>query len=313
MPKILLFHPEAPVYAALLRGRVAGVDLIATADEAEFRRELPSAEILVAFSFPVDALATVPRLRWIQIMSAGTEFLAPARGQVEHLVVTNARGIHAEPIADYVLTAMAMLQSDFPGMLRNQLAKRWERRPVVPLAGRTLGIVGVGAIGREIARRAVVCGMEVVGLRRSGAPLADVTQMYLPEDIHRFLPRCDIVVLAVPITDATRAMIGRAEFAAMKTTAFIINISRGAVIDEPAMVEALTRRAIAGACLDVFAVEPLPQDSPLWTLPNVIVTPHIAGMSADYAGRFTEILVENLGLFARHERLRNVVDFGRGY
>lgn len=313
MPKILLYHPEAPAYAALLRQRVADVDLTATTAEDEFRRALPLAEILVTHRFPVDALATAARLRWIQITMAGAEFMTPVRHDIEHLVVTNGRGIHTEPIADYVLTAMAMLQSDFPGLLRDQAARRWRRRPVVALAGHTLGIVGLGAIGQEIARRAKVCGMEVVGLRRSGAPMADVEQMYRPEEMPRFLPRCDFVVLAVPETDATRTMIGAGEFSAMKRTAFVINIARGSIIDEPAMVAALTRGTIAGACLDVFAVEPLPADSPLWTLENVIVTPHIAGMRADYADRFTDILVENLDHFTRHETLRNVVDFTRGY
>ena len=122
-------------------------------------------------------------------------------------------------VADYVMTALAMLQSDFPGLLRDHAAKRWQRRPVLPLAGRTLGIVGLGAIGREIARRAVACGMEVIGVRRSGAPLEGVARMYRPEEIRRFLPLCDAVVLAVPATDDTRAMIGRAEFAAMKASA----------------------------------------------------------------------------------------------
>jgi len=313
VPKILIFHAEASAYAKLVRGRIADVDLIATPDEAEFRRALPSAEILVADRFPVDALASAASLRWIQITIAGTEFLAPVREQIGHLIVTNGRGIHAAPIADYVLTAMTMLISDFPGLLRDQAAKRWQRRPVIALARHTLGIVGMGAIGQEIGRRAAMCGMAVIGVRRRGAPLAGITKIYPPQEIHRFLARCDFVVLAVPVTDDTRGLIGATEFAAMKPTAFIINVARGAVIDEPAMVEALMRRTIAGACLDVFAVEPLPQDSPLWTMRNVIVTPHIAGMRADYGERFTDILVENLSLYSRHEMLRNVVDFTSGY
>jgi phosphoglycerate dehydrogenase-like enzyme len=313
VPKILLFHPEAFAYAKLVRGRIADVDLIATRDEAEFRHALPSAEILVADRFPVDALASAASLRWIQITIAGTEFLAPVREQIGHLMVTNGRGIHAAPIADYVLAAMTMLISDFPGLLRDQAEKRWRRRPVTVLARHTLGIVGLGAIGQEIARRARICGMEVIGVRRSGAPLAGLTKIYPPQEIHRFLACCDFVVLAVPVTDGTRGMIGAPEFAAMKPTAFIINVARGAVIDEPAMVEALMRRTIAGACLDVFAVEPLPQDSPLWAMRNVMVTPHIAGMRADYGERFMDILVENLSLYSRRETLRNVVDFSAGY
>jgi phosphoglycerate dehydrogenase-like enzyme len=155
--------------------------------------------------------------------------------------------------------------------------------------------------------------MDVIGLRRSGAPLACARRVYGPHELHAFLSHCDFVVLATPLTDETRGMIGAAEFAAMKSSARIVNVARGAVVHEPAMVDALARQAIAGACLDVFAVEPLPQHSPLWTLPNVIVTPHIAGMRADYAERFTDLLIDNFQRYARQQPLRNDFDFDRGY
>lgn len=312
-PRILLYHPDAAAYAALLAARVPGVDCVATTDEAEFRRELPEAEILAVYKFPVDALAAAAKLRWIQFASAGTEPIAPVRDRVSHLILTNGRGIHAAPIADYVMTAAVMLQSGFPTFFRNQQARRWERRPVVALAGRTLGVVGLGAIGQAIARRAAASGMDVIGVRRSGAPLPDVGQVYAPERLAEFLPRCDFVVLAVPVTDATRAMIGAREFAAMKPSAYLINVARGAVVDEPALIAALAGGTIAGACLDVFAVEPLPPESPLWTMPNVIVTPHIAGMRDDYGAQFTAIFADNLGRYARGEPMRNVVDPARGY
>ena len=313
MPNVLIYHREADAHAAELRGRTPGIDLVATADEGEFRRALPAAEVVVTHQFPLDALPAAARLRWIQVTSAGTEFLAPVMDRIGHLLVTNARGIHAAPIADYVMAAIPMLLSDFPSLLRNQAERTWRRRPMVTVEGKTLGVVGLGAIGQEIARRGEVSGMDVIGVRRSGAPLPHVGQVYTPEALHRFLPRCDVVVLAVPDTAETQAMIGGAEFAAMKAGAFIINVGRGSAIDEPALVEALARRTIAGACLDVFAVEPLPRESPLWTLPNVIITPHIAGMRADYVARFTDIVVDNLGRFSRGEPLRNLVDFARGY
>ena len=137
--------------------------------------------------------------------------------------------------------------------------------------------------------------------------------MYRPPDLHAFLSHCDFVVLATPLTEETRGLIGGAEFAAMKAGARIINIARGAIVDELGDGGGAHRRAISGACLDVFVVEPFPQDSPLWTLPNVIVTPHIAGMRGDYAEQFTDILVDNLERYLRQQALRNAVDFDSGY
>jgi phosphoglycerate dehydrogenase-like enzyme len=313
MSKILIFHPEATAYREALLRRVPNAEVVATNDETAFRSELLEAEILVAFRFPVDVLAGAPRLKWIQITSAGTEFLAPVKDRLARLAVTNGKGLHAAPIADYVMTAAVMLHSDFRGFLRDQAAKQWRRRPVQALAGKTLGVLGLGSVGCAVARRGIACEMDVVGLRRTKIPIPGVRQVFSPDELHHFLACCDFVVVTVPITDATTSMIGRDEFAAMKTDAFIINVARGAVIDEPALIEALITRQIAGACLDVFAKEPLPTDSPLWALPNVIITPHIAGLRSDYVDRFIDIFADNLARFARHEELRNLVDFSRGY
>ena len=310
---ILIYHARAQALASALRNRVASASIVATSDEAQFRKLLPSTEILIAHTFPVQALESATRLRWIQLALAGSEFLAAARARMGGVVVTNARGIHAAPIADYVMTAAVMLSSDFHGLFREQAAKQWQRRPVRTLAGRTLGIAGLGAIGQEIARRASLAGMTVVGLRKNAGAMDGISRMYGPDALHAFLERCDFVVLAVPLTDATQQMIGAAEFSAMKPGAFIINVARGDVVDEPALVAALATGRIAGACLDVFSVEPLPADSPLWAMPNVIITPHIAGMREDYDECLLDICVDNLQRFASGEPLRNVVDLARGY
>ena len=313
VPKVLVYHPDAPVYVSALEQTDAVVDVRATHDEDAFRRWLPHADVLVAKRFPVDALTAAKRLRWIQVTSAGVEFLAPARESLAHLTVTNARGIHGAPIADYVIAVTIMLQANFLGLMRDQAAMRWRPRPIAPLHGRTLGVIGVGAIGQEIARRASACGMNVVGVRRGGAPVAGIAKVFRPEDLSSFLAICDFVVVAVPATESTRTMIGRRELQSMKPTAFLVNIARGAIVDEAALVTALKDGTIAGACLDVFDVEPLPPDSPLWTMPNVIVTPHIAGMRSDYVERFMDIFLDNLARFSRNAPLRNVVNLHRGY
>src|SRR5688572_4434223 len=239
LPRILIFHAQAGEYAAALRARVVHADAYSTSDEREFSERLPEAEVLIAHRFPVGALNAAAKLRWIQVTSAGTEFLEPARGQLARVIVTNGRGLHAAPIADYVMTTAVMLQSSFAQFIRNQAAKRWRRRPVPILAGKTLGIVGLGSIGQEIARRAAASGMDVVGVRRSGAPMDGVRRVFAPDRLHAFLACCDFVVLAVPATESTRALLGEAQFEAMKRSAYVINIARGTVIDEPALIGAL--------------------------------------------------------------------------
>jgi phosphoglycerate dehydrogenase-like enzyme len=311
--RVCVHHPQGERYAELIRAQRPALDVRVAADEPGLRQQLREAEVLVAFRFPLDAIDDAPRLRWIQVTSAGTEFLASARERLAGVVVTNGRGVHAAPIADYVLGAGVMLLSDWPSFLRAQAARQWQRRPVTALAGKVMGMIGLGSIGQEIARRARAFGLDVLGVRRSAQPVPGVTDVVPPSELRSVLPRCDLVVVTVPLTDQTRGMIGAAELRAMKRGAFLINVSRGGVVDEEALIGALRDGHVAGACLDVFATEPLPADSPLWTLPNVIVTPHIAGMRGDYEPLLVAIFLDNLGRLERGAPLRNVVDLARGY
>jgi phosphoglycerate dehydrogenase-like enzyme len=312
-PPILIFHPQAERYRELLGERDPEASAVAVTDEAAFRRALPQAEILVAQRFPAEILLEPHCLRWVQVTAAGVEFLAPVAGRTGDLLVTNARGVHRAIIADYAFAAMLALQWDLPGLQRDQAARRWKPRRTRALDGRTVGIVGLGAIGQEIARRAVAFGMEVLAVRRSSVADVNVEMVFPPDALHECLARSDFVVLAVPATGETGLLMDRAAIAAMKPGAFLVNVARGSVVDEPALAEALAEGRLAGACLDVFAEEPLPPESPLWTFSNVIVTPHMAGAAADYEERFTDIFVDNLGRYARGEPLRNLVDLARGY
>jgi phosphoglycerate dehydrogenase-like enzyme len=315
-PRILIFYQLADVYERLIHDRLPDADIVAIKDlkdEAAFRRHLPEAEILISFAIPAQALLTAKALRWVQAVSAGVDFLFPVRDHIGHVIVTNARGVHADIMGDYALGAMAMLQSDAPRMLRNQAEKKWERWARKPLTGQTLGVVGLGTIGQGIARRAAASGMTVVGTRRSGAPVSGVAQVYGPGAIGEMLGRCDFVVISLPGIKQTDGLFGDAELRAMKPGSFLINISRGSVLDEQALIAVLQERRIAGACLDVFAQEPLPQDNPLWSLPNVIVTPHIAGLREDTPELVTEIFLDNLGRYKRGEPMRNRVDLRQGY
>lgn len=311
--KLLIYHRRAEELRGFIGAVAPDLDIAAGFDDATLARHLDSADAVIAWKFPVERLAQAKRLRWIQLTSAGAEQLLPARDGLGDIVVTNTRGIHVDLMADYALGVLVMLQWDFPRMLRDQQARIWNQRLALPLAGQTLGVVGAGAIGGEISRRAAAFGMDVLAIKRTPGAVDGAREVLTADRLREALPRCDFVILVVPVTAATRGMMGVAELRAMKRTAFLVNIARGSVVDEPALITALREGVIAGAALDVFDEEPLPADSPLWTLPNVILTPHVAGEPADYARRVAGVFLDNVARWRRHEPLRNVVDFERGY
>lgn len=311
--KVLVYNQMADDYRRMLAERFPDVDVVVAPDEDGLHRLLPEADVLLAWRFRVESLRHARRLRWVQLTSAGVEHVLRAPEYVPGIVVTNARGIHAEVMADFALGVVVMLQWDFPRLLRNQQARLWRHQFTEPLAGKTLGVVGVGAIGAEIARRGVAFGMEVLGVRRHPDPVDGVRRMFAPDRLPEMLAQCDFVVLVVPATPGTERMIAERELRAMKPTAYLVNIARGAVVDEPALVRALRERWIAGAALDVFAAEPLAADSPLWAMENVIVTPHIAGEPEPYARRVMDVFGDNLVRWREGRPLRNLVDLARGY
>ena len=313
MKKLLIYHARAEELRRLVTERVNGLDVAAGFDDATLERHIGDAEALLAWKFPLAALERARALRWIQLSSAGAEQLLPARDRLGRIVVTNTRGIHVDLMADYAFAAMVALNMHFPKFFANQQARTWEQRLSVPLAGRTLGVIGAGAIGGEIARRGAAFGMQVLAVKRTATPVEGAAEVVAPDRLHDVLGRSDFAVLVVPQTAATRGMIGEAALRAMKPTGYLVNIARGSVVDEAALVHALRKQWIAGAALDVFEEEPLSADSPLWSLPNVIVTPHVAGEPADYARRVAEVFVDNLMRVRRGEPFRNVVDFDRGY
>lgn len=310
---VLVYHRRADEYLRLIRERLPDLAVIVEDRADALAEQIRNAEVLLGWQFPLEALHAARRLRWIQLTSAGVEHLLPAREQLRHVVVTNARGIHAALMADYTLGVMMMLQWNFRRLLHDQVARQWRHRYTEPLAGKTLGVVGVGAIGAEIARRGASFGMTVVGLRRSPAPVEGVSRMFGPDQLLEMLSLCDFVALVVPATVETQRMIGERELRAMKRTAYLINIARGSVLDEPALVRALRDGWIAGAALDVFEHEPLPIDNPLWAMDNAIITPHIAGEPAEYARRVVDIFAENVRRWRAGESLQNVVDLAKGY
>lgn len=274
------------------------------------------AELHHAFTGEGTITDVAPRLKWIQLTSAGADRLLDSGFIEGGVTVTTVSGLHATPIGEYVLAQMLMFAKGAPKFIRAQQKHEWVRYMPQELLGKTVGIVGMGHIGEEVARLAKAFGCRVIATRRSvteprAAGYAD--ELLPSKDMDRLLGASDYVVLCVPLTPETRGMIAEPQLRAMKPTAVLINIARGGVIVEADLVRALSEGWIAGAGLDVFEKEPLPEDSQLWDLENVSLSPHISGGTEIYNERAVGIFVENLKRYLSGEPLRNVVDRARGY
>jgi phosphoglycerate dehydrogenase-like enzyme len=290
-------------------------------DYSHLDEALPETDILVGFSIRPEQFVLAKRLKWIHATAAGVGQLMYPELKRSGIVVTNARGIHSIPMAEHILGTIIALAKRFPDALRYQMQGRWAQQelwdapvPMRELQGQVLLIVGFGSIGRELARRIEPLGMRVWGLTRSGKADAQHVERILPvTELAVALPQADFVLLAAPETPESRRMIGKRELALMKPSAYLINVARGAIIDEPALIEALRRRSIAGAALDVTEKEPLPPESPLWHLDHVFITPHVSAVSENLWERQAELVLQNLERWFSGRELINQVDLERGY
>ena len=287
---------------------------------AEWARLLAEAEVLFDVDRPSssDLPRRAPHVRWVQATSSGVGDWVRRLGIVASpIVVTNAAGVHARPLAEFALFAMLYFAKRMPRVLADQRAHRWERFAVETLPGKTVGVVGLGGVGREVARLAKAVGLRVIGTKRTVAGVDPETYgldaLYPRERLHELLAASDYLVLIVPLTGETTGLIGEAEFRAMQPGAVLINIARGAVVDEAALIEALRSGHLGGAALDVFSREPLPPDSPLWDLPNVLLTPHSMSTALEENELLVELFCDNLRRYLDGRPLRNVVDKIRGY
>ncbi len=259
-----------------------------------------------------------PDLRLVVTSGAGADWLLRYPQAADRdFVLTNASGVHAIPISEHIIGMLLMFARRLHRAVRAQARQEWWRpqeTELFELEGKTMLLIGVGAIGARTAALASALGMRVEGIRRNpDRAVAGVAAMYAPDQLRERLPHADVVVLTVPLNQATQGLIGADELRAMKPTAYLVNIGRGGTVDEQALVQALTERRIAGAGLDVFAEEPLPATSPLWTMEQVIITAHYAGLNPHYDERAMAIFLDNLRRYRAGAPLRNVVDKRAGY
>lgn len=321
MMKTLLLGVKAEALDQGARAEIARLApdyrLLVTESAQEALAAIDEIEI-AAGRVPMEIVLQGPRLRWYQQWGAGADWLLrhPEMRQRE-VIVTNASGVHAIPISEHIFALLLALARQIPDAVRAQDQRQWRRQEmgeVFELAGKTMVLVGVGAIGGRVARMASALEMQVIGVRRDPSrPAAGVARMVGPDALDEVLPLADILVLTAPLTRETERLIHEARLRRMKPTSILINIGRGRTVDQAALIRALQEGWIGGAGLDVTDPEPLPADSPLWGLPNVLITAHYSGRTPAYDARALDIFMDNLARYVADQPLRNVVDKERGY
>ena len=311
MRPVLIAHNAPDDFRDLLAARFPGVRFVYAATAPEVVGGLREHDPEVVFSikhpgFPGPAHAPIPAhpsVRWIQVGGSGFDHLAP--WDTARVQVTHGAGVLAPYLAETVTGAMLALGCGFPNYAEQQRERRWRPVPFIPLRGRTLLVVGFGRVGGCVARNARALGMRVLGVRGRPAPHPEADEMHGPDALEALLPRADFVSLHVRLNPATRGLFSREAIAAMKPGACLVNTSRGAVVDETALVDALRSGHVGGACLDVFETEPLPAESPLWSMRNVLITPHASDNVVGWPRRFAALFADNLDRWRAGEPLLN--------
>ncbi|MBE0622139.1 MAG: D-2-hydroxyacid dehydrogenase [Burkholderiales bacterium] len=312
----LLWLNEAEVYRqALARAELADrLDIqLLRSDQQPSAAQLARTEILLARQVPPGVLAKMPRLRWIQALTVGVDNWVSRPDLRADIALSCARGTHRVQMPENILGALFHLTKPYAQATLDQRDCRWVRRVSVPLAGKTLGILGMGEIGRELAKKASALELRVIGTRRAAEPVPHVDRIYPPEATDEVLAQSDFVLLLLPLTPRTDRIMNAARFKAMRASAYLLNFGRGALIDDDDLVEAVRTKTIAGAVLDVYRTEPLPADHVFWVTEGITVLPHIGGLDVHRDEIVAAMFVDNMGRFLAGEPLAALVDRVRGY
>jgi len=298
---ILLTLPEKVrmQYYAGLRGAFPDLAIDLVDHHSKVDPYIGSADILLTFGAHMadHVLEKGKKLRWIQALGTGVDGIVDRPPFRDGVLVTNMHGLHGDSVPEAAVMLMLALARDLPRAMRNRDALKWERYPSRLLKGKTVGIFGVGAIAKSLAPKCKSFGMTVIGITSAPRTLEGFDRMVHRDQLKRAVTDVDFLVLLTPYTAQTHGIVDAAVLAAMKPSAFLVNLARGGIVDEDALVRALREKRLAGAALDVFAVEPLPQDHPLWSMDNVIVTPHLGGFHDQYAEEALPTVVENFRKF----------------
>jgi phosphoglycerate dehydrogenase-like enzyme len=316
---VLVHHHQPEPYLPELRQRFPAVRFVELRDyaglQATLAAEQPDAVLSFRMgflgAFPREALLGFPSIRWLHATGAGIEHLPP--WDPARIMVTNSAGLHPSIMAEYAIWAMLDRTQRMPLYRAQQAERRWSLLPVDPLAGKTVAIIGMGRIGREIARRLRVFGVRILGVRRGEGALPEADATYPQERLDEALAEADIVILLTPLTPRTRGLFDAARLARCKRGAHIVNLARGNIVDEAALRRLLEEGHLSAATFDVFHTEPLPADDPMWTAPNVTVTPHVSGELADWQYHAAMLFAANLERWIAGRPLENLCDPALGY
>ena len=318
MKKMVITRNIEQHYREQIQAIVPDWELIVGKDKNIWQEHIKEAEIIAGWKNGLEEYCLDPhaKLKWLQSWSAGVDYLPLEELSSRNIYLTSANGVHANPISETIFALMLGLTRKIHTYVKNQQKKTWHHAQMgLEIHEKTIGIIGVGTIGKETAKIAKAFGMHVLGVRHSGKPVDYVDEMYTPDQLDLLLPKCDYVVVTLPLTKETNQWFGAEQFKQMKASAFFINIGRGEIVVEADLIQALFEGTIAGAGLDVFETEPLGTESPLWEMENVIVTPHTSGSTEHYDQRVIEnILIPNLKAYLSGKIPPiNLVNFSKGY
>jgi len=304
---LLILDPFADEYKKALQSKFPEVSIHAARKEDEVGDFIGKADILLLIRISHELIKRAYNLKWIQALTTGVDYIINIPFLKKDVLITSTRGIHGPQVSEMAFLLMLALNRNFPKVVRNQDQGVWERWPGKLLWKKKVGILGVGVIGEEFARKCKAFGMEVFGFDIIRRELDCIDAFYRPEEIGKVAADLDYFVIVAPRTPQTEKMIGAKVLSSMKPTSFLINLGRGEIVDEDALIQALHSQKIAGAALDTFYTEPLPKDHPFWRMKNVIVSPHVGGMSDIYVMQALSVFEENLRRFLKGER-RNLVN-----
>lgn len=314
MNKVLIYHKVEEKYIEYLKRKFTDLNFITSLDRTEMENQIEDADILITFKLDNDILKKAKKIKWIQALSAGVETYPLDEIKKRNIILTNGRGIHKIHMAEYAICMMVMLARNMHTMLSNKKEGKWERKiNQGEIYGSTLGIVGLGSIGMEIAKKSKFMGMKVIGVKSSSANLEYLDKIYSPDEIVEVFRESDYIINLLPSIESTSKLIDKKCFGVMKRDSCFINMGRGSTVNEEDLIVALKEGKIRAAASDVFLTEPLPEDSPLWEIDNLIITPHICGESNKYFERALPIIENNIQAYNGGGNYINLVSFEKGY